>query len=95
MVGTPPDITAFHRKRGQLLPHALRPLQAAADAERHVRADSQADLLQFIRRKSKPPQAIQPNERRRRVAAAAAHTRRYGNIFFERDAGAARAAVAA
>ena len=74
--------TAIYRP--QPLSDSRRQRRPAGDAKRHIRAERQRQLPQFLRSQPQPAQGIYPTQIGRRIAAAAAQSRLGGNIFLQR-----------
>ena len=81
IAGLPQHQPALGRRGqgGQLFADALGAAQAAPYQKGHVRPYGQADALQLLRGEAQLPQAVQTDQRRRRVRAAAAHARPGGD----------------
>ena len=77
------------------LAHACGAGQSAAQAEGHVCAQRQSDALQLFLGQVQRPQAIQPDQHRCRIRAAAAHAGADGDALLHMDMRAPAAACCA
>ena len=92
---TPANHWRGHVDRREPLADAFDEGVAPADEERHVGAERSADASAAARAASQAPEAVQREQRRRRVGAAAAHAGARGHALVDRDVGAERRAARA